>query len=59
MNGQPRKKLATYGTQDENKTKQNDSTICVGHCYTQANINNLNKATGGKDESNIVFMRKS
>ena len=43
-------KLATYGTQDEDK----NNTIRVGHHYTQANTNNVNKSwsllqtTGGK-----------
>ena len=47
------------------KTKQKHNTICVGHQYTQANINKVNKScallqtTGGKDEPNIVIMRKS
>jgi hypothetical protein len=37
----------------------------VGHHYPQANTNNVNKTrallqtTGGKDEANIVCMRKS
>jgi len=37
------------------KTKQKHNTICVGHHYTQANINNINKTwailqtTGGKE----------
>ena len=51
-NWQPRVHKTKY------KTKQKHSTIWVGHHYLQTNINNLNKATGGKDESNIVFMRK-
>ena len=52
-------KLATVGTQDEDKIK------CVGHHYTQANTTNINKTwallqtTGGKDEPNIFYMRKS
>jgi hypothetical protein len=52
-------KLATLGTQDEDKIK------CVGHHYTQANTTNINKTwallqtTGGKDEPNIFYMRKS
>jgi hypothetical protein len=56
-------KLATYGTQDEEKQKHN--TIYVGHHYAQTNTNNVNKTcallqtTGGKDELSIVFMRKS
>ena len=49
----------------QRKTKQKHNTLCVGHHYAQANINNVNKTrallhtTGGKDEPNIVFMRKS
>jgi len=49
----------------QRKTKQKLNTICVGHHYLQANTNNINKTrallqtTGGKDEPNIVFMRKS
>jgi hypothetical protein len=47
------------GTQDEGK--QNKKT----HHYMQTNTNNVNKiwahlqTTGGRDEPNIVFMRKS
>ena len=65
-------KLATYGTQDEKKKKKKkrnptktQHNICVGHHYTQTNTNNVNKTcvllqrTGGKDEPNIVIMRKS
>jgi hypothetical protein len=39
-------------------TQQKHNTICVGHHYTQTNINNVNKTwillqtTGGKDEPN-------
>jgi hypothetical protein len=37
-------KLATYDTQGEKqKQKQKHNTICVGHHYTQANTNNVNK----------------
>ena len=45
------------------KTKQKHNTICIGHHY--ANTNNVNKTwtllqtPGGKDEPNIVVMRKS
>jgi len=45
--------------------KQKHNNICVGHHYTQTNTYNVNKAlallqtNGGKDEPNIVFMRKS
>ena len=52
-------KLATLGTQDEDK--QNKKT----HHYMQTNTNNVNKiwahlqTTGGRDEPNIVFIRKS
>ena len=47
------------------KTNQKHNTICGGRHYTQTNINNVNKTrgrlqtTGGKDEPNISFMRKS
>jgi len=34
-------KLVTHGTQD--KDKQNENTICVGHHYAQTNTNNTNK----------------
>jgi hypothetical protein len=48
-------KLATYGSQDEEKQNRNTTQYCVGHHYTQANTNNVNKTfallqpTGGKD----------
>ena len=48
-------RLATQGTHFEEK----HNTICVGHHYIQTNTNNVNKTTGGKDEANIGFMRKS
>jgi len=54
-------KLSTQGTQDEEK----HNAICVGHHYTQIYTNNVNKTCsllqtmGGKDEPNIVFLRKS
>ena len=57
-------KLATYGTQDEEKQNKNN-TICVGHRYVLTNTNNVNKTrallqtTRGKNEPNIVFMQKS
>ena len=35
-------KLATYGTQDDTKTKQKYNTS-VEHHYTQRNTNNVNK----------------
>jgi hypothetical protein len=35
------------------------NAICVGHNYAQTNTNNVNKTTGGKDDLNIAFMRKS
>ena len=56
-------KLARQGTQDEEK--QNNNTMCVGQYYQQTNTNNVIKrkallqTIGGKDEPNIVFMRKS
>jgi hypothetical protein len=33
--------LATYGTEDHEKTKQKHSTQCVGHHYAQTNTNNM------------------
>ena len=35
-------KLATYGTQEEDKENKKHNTICVGHPYTQTNNNNIN-----------------
>ena len=49
----------------QRKTKQKHNTICVGHHYTQTNLNKINKTwtllqtTGDKDEPNIVLMWKS
>ena len=57
-------KLATQSTQDEEEQHKN-TTQYVEYHYTQTNTNNVNKTrtllqtTGGKDEPNIVFMRKS
>ena len=36
-------KLATQGTQDEEKQNKKHNTIFVGHHYTQTNTNNVNK----------------
>jgi hypothetical protein len=55
-------KLTTLRTQDTRRrqTQQKHNTIYVGHYFTQANTNNVNKTyallqtTGGKDEPNIV-----
>jgi hypothetical protein len=53
-------KLATYGTQDEDK-QNTRITQYVGHQYTQTHTNNVNKTcaflqtTGGKEEPNIVL----
>ena len=55
-------KSATQGTQDEEKQNKNK---CLGHHYTQTNTKNANKTrallqtSGGKDEPNIVCIRKS
>ena len=35
-------KLATYGTQEEDKENKKHNTICVGQLYTQTNNNNIN-----------------
>jgi hypothetical protein len=38
-------KLTTFVTQETRRrqTKQKHNTICVGHHYSQANTNNVNK----------------
>jgi hypothetical protein len=36
-------KLATLGIQDEDKQSKKHNIRCVGHHYTQANTNNVNK----------------
>jgi hypothetical protein len=47
------------------KILKKHNTICAGHHYAQTNTNNVKKTrgllqtTGGKDEPNIIFMRKS
>ena len=62
QNGQSRE-TGNIGYTRRRKKKTN--TIYVGHHYAQANTNNVNKTwtlqqtTGGKDESNIIYMRKS
>ena len=52
-------KLATQVTQEEEKQNKNN-TICARHHYAQiTQITYIrHKTTGGKDEPNIVFMRK-
>ena len=64
-NGQFRE-TGNIGYTSRGQTKQNHNTIYVGHHYTQANTNKVNKIwallqTPGavKDEPNIVIMRKS
>jgi hypothetical protein len=50
-------KLATIGTQDEDKQNNKYNTICVGDCYPQTNTHTQTlkrQTTGGKDEPNIV-----
>jgi hypothetical protein len=48
----------TGNTGEEKQTKNTHNAICIGHHYTQANINNVNKTwaliqtTGGKHEPN-------
>ena len=62
--GQP-KETGNIGHTRRIKTHQSQNLICVGHHSTQTNTNKVNKTrailqtTGGKDESNINFMRKS
>jgi hypothetical protein len=62
-------KLAAQVTQHKeykpNRNNKKSNTMCVGNHYQKANTNNVNKTwallqtTGGKDEPNIVCMRKS
>ena len=58
-------KLATYKVHKRKKQNEKHNTICAGHHYTQANTNNVTEAwallqtAGGKDEPDIVFVRKS
>ena len=46
-----------------NIDEEKHNTICVGHHYTQANTNNVNKTyvllqtTGGNDEQSIFLCR--
>jgi len=61
MNGQSRETGNIEYTR-QRPTKQKHNTICVGRYYKQRKKNKtgaLIQTTGGKDESNIVFMRKS
>ena len=67
--GQPRETGNTGYTRrrksKKQKQKQKRNTICIGHHYAKTNTNNVNrtctllKTTGGKDDPNIVFIRKS
>ena len=58
-------KMENIAYTERGKTKQKHNPICVEHHYMQTNTNNVYKTwvilqiTGGKDESNIVFMSKS
>ena len=57
-------KLATYGTQDEEKqnknTTQYDRTPLCANKHKNVNKTRVHlQTTGDKDEPNIVFMRKS
>jgi hypothetical protein len=38
-------KLASLGTQDEDKQDKKHNTICIGHHYTQTNTNNSKYTT--------------
>jgi len=42
------------------KTKKKANTICIGHYYSQTNIrhNSSYTQTEGKDELNIIVMKK-
>ena len=42
MDNPEKQKLATYGTQDEEKQSKKHNTICVGYNYAQTKPNNVN-----------------
>ena len=58
-------KTENIGYTIERQTEQIHNSICVGHQSTQANTHDVSKTsaiqqiTGGRDELNIVFKRKS
>ena len=57
-------KLATFGTQDEDKQNKTTTQYMLD-TNIRKQTNNVNKTlaliqtTGGKDETNVVFMRRS
>ena len=64
-NGQS-EETGNIGYTSRRKQKQKHNTTSDGHHYTQANTNNVKKKTyallqtsGGKDEPDIVLIRKS
>ena len=58
-------KIKNGQSRETSESKQKQNTICVGYHYAQTNTNNVNntwalrQTTGGIDEPNIFFMRKS
>jgi hypothetical protein len=58
-------KLETFGYTRQRQTKQKHNITCVGHHYTQANTNNVNKSwailqtTGSKDEPKSMRISNS
>ena len=55
-------KLATYVTQDNEKQNKKTTQYVLETTMHKTNVNKtcaLLQTTGGKDEPNIVFMRKS
>ena len=55
-------KLSALDTQDENKQNKNITQYVLETTMHKQNVNKtcaLLQTTGGKDEPNIVFMRKS
>ena len=56
---QKHRETGNTGYTRRRKTKQKHNTICVGHHYAQTKTCILLQTTGGKDEPNFVFMRKS
>ena len=60
QNGQSRETGNAGHKRQRNKPKEKKTQHnVVGHHYLQANTNNVNKTTGGRNEPYIVCMRNS
>ena len=52
-------KLATYGTQDEEKQNNKHNTICVGNQCAQTSINSVNKTRAPYKQLEVKTNRTS